>query len=726
MHVFKKRIYFCFIISVFIQLCFSQSLQEMDFRNQNITDILFSLASASGKSIIPDETVTGTASFHFSKATFEQSLAEFLSAYNLYQIPDGDAIRISKIKSDFNPDSKLVFLKADSVPVELVIRALAKSIKKTILYDTLPSLPITVDIENLPIDTALEICTQKLTNFSTEKNDSYYYIKKKPRKSEHKDSDKEEEFVLTKKNDLYSLSVKKSNFTDIITDLFSKAGKEFSLLSSSDETLENLYFTEKDFDTLLRLILEQANDDYIVKNNIYYILELQKRDITKKFNTTDIIIPSYIQAQDVMTLLPSGLSSASVLKIDKNTNAIIINGTPEETAPIKKFLKQIDTPMDGLLYKRIDIKYLDAKNIISLIPDKMLTKTPVVIPGSNSILATGSKENLALLEQFIEGIDIKKEGYPVRLKYIQASDLLDQLPPSADKDYVTNSGYPNLVFYTGTEQNRKLFLSELSMIDRPKPQIQYQLLVIQYTKNKSLSLSPEISFSPSSSSSSFSVTGDLSNLLTLSFDVVSLFGYEFAVSLNDQITNSLADILTDTTLTGLSGQKIKFQNTDTYRYQEWEVDDDTGDVTATGATQSITSGLIIALDGWVSGNDMITMDVNATVSKQNSDDSDSDDSDSNVLPSTSERIVTTQVRTQSGAPVVISGLIRNDTSITENGVPLLSKIPYLGNLFKTTSKSDEKTEIVIYIVPHLIRETEENDSLPFKLERYYRTFINGN
>jgi len=214
------------------------------------------------------------------------------------------------------------------------------------------------------------------------------------------------------------------------------------------------------------------------------------------------------------------------------------------------------------------------------------------------------------------------------------------------------------------------------------------------------------------------------NILTLTFDVIAKFGYEFAATLNAQITDNTANVFTDTTLTGLSGQDIKFQNTDTYRYIEYEATESSSTTTKTGVTQQITSGLIVSLNGWVSGDNMITMTVNATVSKQNSDTSSSSSFSSvTTLPSTSERVVNTQVRTPSGEPVIISGLIKDDTTLTEQKVPVLGSIPLLGYFFKHTAKSKEKTEIVIYIVPHLIQKTKENGNDTLRLERYYNSFV---
>ena len=55
----------------------AQQIKEMEFKNQAIVDILLALAEMSGKSIVPDETVTGTASYYFNETDFETALKIF-------------------------------------------------------------------------------------------------------------------------------------------------------------------------------------------------------------------------------------------------------------------------------------------------------------------------------------------------------------------------------------------------------------------------------------------------------------------------------------------------------------------------------------------------------------------------------------------------------------------------------------------------------------------------
>lgn len=718
-----KKVLFSIIALLFCNFIFSQNIKSMEFHNQNITDILLVLAEASGVSIIPDETVSGKASFYFSESTLDEALSRFLSTYKLYYEKNNNYISVSKINISYNKETNLASIKADSISIEAILRKLSNTIGKTILYDTLPSSVITLDIQNLAISDILEICIKKYPDYSVETKDSYYYVR---RNAENNTTTKVSASNSIKKNgSLYSINLEKGRFLETLTKLFNLEQVEYSLFVQADTQLENLYFTDKDFLTILQLILEHGNADYIEKNGIYYIVDLQKRGIAGKLKDTEIIPLKWISAQDITSLIPSELISSSAMKIDKNTNTLLLTGTKEELLPLKNFIDKIDIPMGGMKYKRIDLKYINAKDALSLIPAKMTQQQPVVIPDSNSILAAGTDETLKNLTQFIENIDLKKTGIPIKLKYIKAETLLKTIPPSINKDDIVDSGFPNLLFYTGSEDNKQLLLHELSLIDKPQPQIKYQLLVIQYTQTNASSMKPNLDISPiaENSNGNFIFNGALDGIMNLNFDIISKFGYQFAANLNTRITDNTANVFTDTTLTALSGQDVKFQNTDTYRYIEYDYDNSS--TTRSSSTQQITSGLIVNLNGWISGDNMITMSVNATVSKQNTDSNNSSSSSASQtsLPSTSERVVTTQVRTMSGEPVVISGLIKEDIVESESRVPFLGRIPGLGRLFKHTSKSKEKTEIVIYIVPHLIQDSGNADNDNLNIERYYHNFI---
>ena len=66
--------------------------------------------------------------------------------------------------------------------------------------------------------------------------------------------------------------------------------------------------------------------------------------------------------------------------------------------------------------------------------------------------------------------------------------------------------------------------------------------------------------------------------------------------------------------------------------------------------------------------------------------------------------IKTQVLVENGGTVVIGGIFTLTESETENRVPVLGDIPYLGNLFKNKSKSTSKSELLIFITPKMLAD----------------------
>jgi general secretion pathway protein D len=70
--------------------------------------------------------------------------------------------------------------------------------------------------------------------------------------------------------------------------------------------------------------------------------------------------------------------------------------------------------------------------------------------------------------------------------------------------------------------------------------------------------------------------------------------------------------------------------------------------------------------------------------------------------------------TPDGMTVVIGGMMQNSKSKTDTKIPLLGDIPLLGNLFKRTQISDSKTELVIFLTPHIVAAPNELAALSAK------------
>jgi general secretion pathway protein D len=80
-------------------------------------------------------------------------------------------------------------------------------------------------------------------------------------------------------------------------------------------------------------------------------------------------------------------------------------------------------------------------------------------------------------------------------------------------------------------------------------------------------------------------------------------------------------------------------------------------------------------------------------------------------PIITTREAETSAIVKTGHTIVIGGLIGETQEVTETGVPLLKDIPLLGYLFKSRRVARSRTEIAIFITPHVVYTDEEADSL---------------
>ncbi len=74
------------------------------------------------------------------------------------------------------------------------------------------------------------------------------------------------------------------------------------------------------------------------------------------------------------------------------------------------------------------------------------------------------------------------------------------------------------------------------------------------------------------------------------------------------------------------------------------------------------------------------------------------------VPSIDTREIQTQVLVNDGQTVVLGGILETTKSKSANKVPFLADVPVLGNLFKSTININNKTELLIFITPKILRE----------------------
>ncbi len=85
-------------------------------------------------------------------------------------------------------------------------------------------------------------------------------------------------------------------------------------------------------------------------------------------------------------------------------------------------------------------------------------------------------------------------------------------------------------------------------------------------------------------------------------------------------------------------------------------------------------------------------------------------------PTTSKRTIESTVLVDDGGIVVIGGLLQDQYSGNQDKVPGLGDVPIFGNLFKTDSRSRNKTNLMVFLRPVVVRDAQTSDRL--SMDRY--------
>ncbi|MCX7544078.1 type II secretion system secretin GspD [Marinicella gelatinilytica] len=128
----------------------------------------------------------------------------------------------------------------------------------------------------------------------------------------------------------------------------------------------------------------------------------------------------------------------------------------------------------------------------------------------------------------------------------------------------------------------------------------------------------------------------------------------------------------------------------------------TGNTTGTITnTRYIQTGVQVDITPRVNPGGLVYMEVSQDVSSPGIPDSEGGQ------PPISTRALNTEIAVQSGNTIVMGGLIKDDETYGRSGVPGLSRIPIIGNLFGSKSNSNIRTELMLLITPTVIANPEQ-------------------
>ena len=84
-------------------------------------------------------------------------------------------------------------------------------------------------------------------------------------------------------------------------------------------------------------------------------------------------------------------------------------------------------------------------------------------------------------------------------------------------------------------------------------------------------------------------------------------------------------------------------------------------------------------------------------------------------PTIFNRSLETTVSLKDGGSVLLGGLVSSRGGSVQKGIPVLGKLPGIGKLFRTDGDSEDRTELMVLVIPYVVRTPEEAEELATKL-----------
>ncbi len=638
----KKTTLILFLVML---LCFSFSEEasvSFDFVLQDIQDIVYAVSLAQDISIVCDDTVVGKTSFRFSGSDFEKAGEAFLRSNRLYAKKENDVIVLSKVHIEHHVKTDTFSINAYDIMPSVLFNKISEYTHIPISYELLPTTNISLHVKNVSIQEAVTIVMKSFPNYAVFfDNGSISVIKNQFSQNAYTSLTKNdnEKIAINAIDNLYTVDISQGSFFESLENLFLLSSALFCNLLDTDRLITRLVFEDSDFESVLTMLCAQAEAIFTYHDGVYTIFGSE--------NASDAL---------------------------KSANSF---------------------------WKTLSLKYINSNDFTTLF-QKRFSRIPFIRVSDSKVQIKVTKKEESEVDIFVNLCDKETNTHLVDLQYISSEKFLNHLPPNISSEQFSDLGTGHSLLFEGSKDAFAVLNEYIRLLDKPAVIIGYDLLVLQVQESSSLHWNPRFALDSVSLGDRTKASAHLGSVLALSLDIVSVFGYTFASELQTAITDNKAEIYVDTKLQGISGSPIHFQNTNTFRYQDTAIDPDTGNPVYSGITREIIAGLVLNIEGWVSGDGMVTTKVTASLSRRGAD-----VSDSGNPPPTSEKVVTTEVRGKSGEPIILTGLVQNDSTFIEEKTPLLSRIPLLGWFFKSKDKHEEKTEMIIYLVPHVETRVKE-------------------
>ena len=473
---------------------------------------------------------------------------------------------------------------------------------------------------------------------------------------------------------------------------------------------------------------------------------------------TDIVRPNSASVTSLISVLRPILSPQGHLAVYEPNNSLIIADRAGNVRKIIAIVNELDK-MPGEKYELIQLSYSSSKEVSKII-DKLFNDnsggmnpnqfTSYSIDRTNSILLVGDLPIVERMKNLVQSLDTEQTGSStLKVKYLKYADAksLEKILKNLSENFSTQGGV-NTKIPTSIEAHEgtnSLVISAdpdvmsamenvISSLDIKRAQVLVEAIIVEISDSLARELGVQILFSGDGSNTPvvsqrfgnpnpdltaivggevYDTTSGLSSLPATAQSLLTLDGFAAGVGKYTKDEKSFAAILNvlrkDSDSNVLSTPSIlTMDNEESSIIVGQEIPITTGESLGTDNTNPFRTvsreevGIKLLVKPQINEGNSIRLDIEQEVS-------------SVFGPltigaseiATNKREIKTAVMVEDSEIIVLGGLISDDVQEFERKVPLLGDIPLLGRLFKSTTSSRSKKNLVVFLKPTIVRNVSD-------------------
>ncbi len=514
--------------------------------------------------------------------------------------------------------------------------------------------------------------------------------------------------VPVKQTLLDAVDLKDMDINDVLKLIASKTGLNI-IAGKNVAGRVTIFLQNVEVHDALHIILNANDLAYVESRGVIQVLPAAdfERIYGYKFGqvTETRIIPlKGFKAADAVALLTQMKSTVGKVMADEQSNTLMIEDLPAKVRDMEQYLKTIDAPVETRMFvvRQVSVDALTAR-INELLTPKVGTAR--VDAPSNKVFVTDTAKKILEITKLIQQLDVPRVTEVFVISYAKAEDMLKAITPMLTKElgHGEFDARGNKLVVTDVAPKIAEIRKVIAALDHQEQEVLIEAKIIQVTLTDKFKLGVnwdaivekwhDLRFTNDYSLGASATPKGVMSIGTIDND-------QYKAVLEALDNSGLTKILSSPRIATINNQEAKILVGTTKPYvTTTTTTPGTGPATTAETVSFIDVGVKLNVTPTIHHDGYITMKIKPEVSSAADKITTGNGND---IPIVKTSTVETTVRVKDGVTIIIGGLINEEVANDRNQVPMLGKIPLVGAAFRKDSKSTEKTEMVVFLTPHII------------------------